>query len=670
MNDLNIHGDNIVECERALTLILESFGDSIVDCSLTGNSVACPRFSIKLRNDDAHRTITFFPGFGRWEIDVLSAIYDQGGVLREAADVIVTEVKNNKENLLFALEFCGAIPAGNQAWQRSGRAYSYGMAKIPYLYISELGGYELDANRNRKAARLPNPAVPFSYLSFSNERDTPVFPIFITAPNADDLSRKTYENEFTDLELLNFVKSFILNEDASKTFSSLQEKVLSFVKKRANSSRDNNTLSASQWQLAYEKVQSGESISNFLIEEVKQNWSKKTKSSKLTNKAKCLLNFGKAKGIGLTSTELPLCLFDINERIEFADLLNSIYPNLSCGFVQWIKEDRPLGVCWIMGFKPQGDDARPERGIAPLARMLLGEKHDLLSVVYGPAIVSTWKILENNPRELSNKNGLWEAIFETSDALLIESSTDQRITRKGYTKAHWHHELPKKKTTAFLVPARPVSYRENDVDTAIHILLSHLCGEQVFEGMCNPPGGDWSGVSILSNGNELRWVSLPRVSGPNRKRPDHVFQITIEGEKPVILSIESKEQASKLEKNIGPQLTNYLQNLFGSKANIKRPIGCSNWSQSDISITLSDFRFVSAGAFLSDSIAKNRQVIKKSKTDLNFSVSFDDSGEKCSINIYTKTSIGKKVAQHIESYLTRDDLISLSIVPVRDKKRN
>ena len=76
------------------------------------------------------------------------------------------------------LRILQAATAENQAWQRSGRGYSAGMSKIPYLYVAEIGGFELDTNtRERKAARLPNATVPFSYLTYSHE-NSPMFPIY------------------------------------------------------------------------------------------------------------------------------------------------------------------------------------------------------------------------------------------------------------------------------------------------------------------------------------------------------------------------------------------------------------------------------------------------------------------------------------------------------------
>ena len=131
----------------------------------------------------------FYLGFGRWNEDIILFIRERGGLLREATDAVVTGVGSEYEEPLITFEYCGALPAGNQAWQRSGRAYSFGLAKIPYFYVAELGGFELDSDRNRRSPRMSNPAVPFSYVSFSLEQKTPVLPIFITSPGADEASR-------------------------------------------------------------------------------------------------------------------------------------------------------------------------------------------------------------------------------------------------------------------------------------------------------------------------------------------------------------------------------------------------------------------------------------------------------------------------------------------------
>jgi len=657
---LHIHGDNIVECERALIMITDALSsNTVISVRLLEDSVVCPSYTIALDRTDSI-TATFYPGFGRWDHDILSSIQERGGVLREAVDVIVTGIEDGFEYPLFAVEFCGALPAGNQAWQRSGRAYSFGALQIPYLYISELGGYELDSKRQRKAARMPNPAVPFSYLSFSVERDTPVFPIFITAPGADKVSRNLYDGEFADTDVTEMIGSILYGKDISSVSKKIRLKVLSFIKKRGDAGRGDETLSGEQWQALYDQIVNGGSVSSYLLENVRQAWSKTAYIDTLTDNAKNLMALGKKLAVGLTSTKLPMCLLDVKSRGIFLASLRKVYPNLEPVFIKWMAKPEPLAICWVMGFKPGGDDARPDRGLPPLARMLIGTKHDMITIVYGPAPVSTWSALEKNPIALAKRNGLWEAILETSDALFIESATD-RITRKGFVGQHWRQSLPNATPSSFFVSPRPTKFSENDVDTALHLLLSRMAGDALFEGMCNPPGGDWSGVSILTTDHttEMRWISLPRVSGPNTKRPDHVFQIFNPKQKDIILSIESKETPQTLETAIGPRLTAYLTYLFLSPASIERLLGTAPWGHSVQGILKNTYRFASAGAFLAGNRENILKAVKRSKTDLTFSVEFSNDGARCNIEILVSSNIGDEIADHLLSGVSKKSKICL-----------
>jgi len=658
---INIHGDNIVECERALELIKQALGKDVKSISGPQFSATCPRFIIKL-NDKKTIVLTFYPGFGRWKQNILDSIKQRGGRLREAADVIVTRISDRTEIPLCAIEFCGALPAGNQAWQRSGRAFSFGAAKVPYLYISELGGYELNNKRERKASRLPNPAVPFSYLSYSLEKQTPVFPIFITAPGADSESRKIFKDEFADGELVALVRAILLDSEQEDTLKNLRLKVLSFVKKKGDASRKGETLSGEKWQKAYDSLFTPDGLPGFLINEIRQPWSKTAYIKDLTDNAKYLMQLGKKYGIGLTSTKLPMCLIDPGSRHKFANKIFLLYKNLSDDFKKWMAQERPLAICWVMGFKPKGDDARPDRGLPPMTRMLIGSNCDLMTVVYGPAPQSTWRTLENEPHQLAERNGLWEAIFEVSDALLVESATDH-VSRKGYVRAHWEKKADLEEYSDFHVPPQPTRIGENDVDTVIHLLLGRLSTNDVFEGMCNPPGGDWSGVSILDKARmtELRWISLPRVSGPKTKRPDHVFQIFNISDKPIILSIESKETAQSLEVNIGPKLNSYLKYLMRSPASIERSVDQDEWKHSDHLVDIDQFIFASASAFLNGRAEVISKSIKESNTDLTFVADFQENGRHCHIEIWANSQIGTLIAEFLSNQEMGDSNISISL---------
>lgn len=658
---LHIHGDNIVECERALELIKLALKDRIVGVKLTTSSVACPQYELKLSSPSSFLNIVFFPGFGRWDHNILDTIRQRGGVLREAADIVVTSVNKGSETPLFAIEFCGALPAGNQAWQRSGRAYSFGKSKIPYLYISELGGFELNPKRERKAARQPNPAVPFSYLAFSMEQDTPVFPIFVTAPGADDISREYYSQEFAEEELIELVRIMLNDADDTVVFAALQKKVLSFVKKRAEQGRGKNTLSSDQWQSAFDIIDNGHSLSEYLTGTVKMPWSKTAYIDGLTANAKNIMAIGKKYGVGLTASNLPMCIVPASKRINFCKEVTATVPTISSTFRSWLNTEEDLAICWVMGFKPKGDDARPDRGLPPLARMLVGKDAQMMTFIYGPAPASTWTALETKPAELALKNGLWEAIFETSDAILAESVT-QTNGAQAFLSDHWQGgPKPSVVKNEFLVSPTPLKLGENDVDTAIHLLLSKIMDESIFEGMCNPPGGDWSGVSILGEKAkiEYRWLSLPRVSATGAKRPDHVFQLFGSFPKPIILSVESKETARSLEGGIGPRLNEYLAFLMASGASISRTRNTNGWRISDVVVDASQFTFASAGAYLGGTDKQIADALSRSKTDFTFVVRFEDAGQNCQMVLWSQTDIGAEICNFILSQPRPENFISL-----------
>ena len=305
---LNIHGDNIVECERAFDLIKTALAKHIEHITGPKGSASCPIFEIFLKSIKEPLTITFFPGFGRWNEDILSLIRKRGGTLREAADVIITSVQSGLEEPLIAIEYCGALPAGNQVWQRSGRAYSFGLARVPYLYVAELGGYELNGNRERQASRMPNPAIPFSYLSYYIEQDTPVIPIFMTSPGADESSRQKYADEFGDNGLITLMRSLLMNENPNNIYELLHRKVIALVKKQATDSKNSRTLTSQQWESLYNTIKKRQSLVQFLVDQAPLKWSKTAYIAALTTSAKKLMRLASKYGIGLTSTQLPMCI--------------------------------------------------------------------------------------------------------------------------------------------------------------------------------------------------------------------------------------------------------------------------------------------------------------------------------------------------------------------------
>ena len=176
-----IHGDNILECENALRILAKAL--KCVDKPEFCKSLPfAPLYRIK-RPDGAILKFQLLPGYGRWGIDLKRFFLMQGAPLREATDAVITRVSKTADGLIetpiLAFEFCGALPAGNNAWQRCGRALSMAYAKIPYLYYAELGGVELGEGRTVKAPRFPNPLVPFAYVTLGSTEKTISIPVFV-----------------------------------------------------------------------------------------------------------------------------------------------------------------------------------------------------------------------------------------------------------------------------------------------------------------------------------------------------------------------------------------------------------------------------------------------------------------------------------------------------------
>jgi hypothetical protein len=201
------------------------------------------------------------------------------------------------------------------------------------------------------------------------------------------------------------------------------------------------------------------------------------------------------------------------------------------------------------------------------------------------------------------------------------------------------------------VQPTPSHIGENDVDTVLHLLLAHHAGPSVFEGMCNPPGGDWSGVSLQlpSRTTELRWLTLPRVSNAGAKRPDHVFQFFGREGPPIILSVESKETAASVETNIGPRLTAYIRDLLRTPASVERVAADTAWSHSYSTLNTRQFLMVSAVAFKSDSHDRMADVRARAAADLLMAFTFGPGGQNCVVRLIATTDSGKEVAHIISN---------------------
>lgn len=656
MINLRIHGDNIVECERAWSTIRSALACSEKEFSSGANSVVAPSF--EATSSYGHVNIQYFPGFGRWVPDILNHLKSRGATLREAADAIICIATSQEETPILAIEFCGALSAGNQAWQRCGRAHAFAAAKTPYIYLTEIGGFELDSSRKEKASRLPNPVVPFGYITLTAHFSSLALPVFIPNPAIDIKTAKKFSPCFGLENLHDLLRSLILGKDINDAVQALTSKLMILVNTLSVSRRTEDTFRPPKWAEWLESLKKNGDATKFICD-LAIPWEKTAYIKGLTKTAKSFIAKTAKFGIGVGASQVPICIISAKNRIKFAEMTIKQYPSLRDDFRSWLKQKNDLGICWIMGFKPRGDDARPDRGLVPLARMLLGSKIDLLTFIYGPAKSFTWPLLRDNPQELAKQNGLWEAIMVLSDALLVDSKTDRNITDKGYLRSHWSSETPKRTETALkIVNAKPTSFGENDVDTIIHLLFTTK-NQDVFEGMCNPPGGDWSGISIIdaTANDELRWLSLPRVSQKTSKRPDHVFEfLKSKNNKPIILSIESKESSKKLEKNIGARLVKYTRKLLSTCASVQRSAADRAWERTNRSIDLNSYRFASAVTFILDDKNDLKYAAKISKADLVLGISILMGGASAMISLLSNSDLGKELSDIIESKISRAGL--------------
>ena len=611
-NKFCVYGDNIVECERMIRLITEATSPSTV---ITSGNPTAPEYEFSAASGSF--SVATFPGFGRWKNDILKYIKDNGGALREAPDIILTKLTDSSETPVIALEFCNALPAGNQAWQRSGRAYSTAKAGIPYVFMTEIGGYELDGDRNKKAPRTPNPAVPFSYFSYATTSNTQITIAYQMNPGADDTNKALYANSICQGDLTSYLKSLLLGGDGKPAFEKLQVHLIDFVSKLSAKSKQGH-LCADDWNEIAATI-ANTNNTDAIIKKSNFSWKKKI-SIPTTRTFDQVFAAGRALCQGVASCDLPISILP-KERINlFFNVLKKAYGHSADKFESIKTSKADIAICWYAGFKPRGDDARPDRGVLPLARMLLGDKIQIITFIYGPATPMMLNLLEKHPDIISKNNGLWEATLSLSDFIVCDATTSQHpVLQLGFM----NDIRGKVKAPRILMPANDKHFPEddfigeNDVDSIIHLVFTKILGSQCFEMMCNPPGGDWSGISLLLGNDEYRWLTLPRVSASGHKRPDHVIQI-----KDVILSIESKDFLSNLETNIGPRLNGYCRELFNSQPSCVKHIGTTSWNDDTNDFRLPNLKYTSASAFLLNHETDMSRALISAKTDIIFGVTF------------------------------------------------
>jgi len=153
--------------------------------------------------------------------------------------------------------------------------------------------------------------------------------------------------------------------------------------------------------------------------------------------------------------------------------------------------------------------------------------------------------------------------------------------------------------------------------------------------MCNPPGGDWSGLSVkdFKKDVEYMWTSLPRVSKTEGKRPDHVIQYSKDENTNVFFSIESKDNYNSFSNNLGPRLNRYTNDLLSSFPTAIKTKG-KEWGLAINDNKLDQkMAFISIGAFVYKNQKELESVLTRGKFDLVLGLEFRKEQRKTVIHL-------------------------------------
>ena len=661
-----IHGDNVVECERIAALILTEVAPLKIEKSLMSPSTITIDISFQYDGSDFDWHLELLPGFNkagraRWRGDIFEPLRNNGSFLDETPDAIITEIQNDREQILCAIEFCSALQAGNQAWQRSGRAFSTGRTGCPYLYIVDFVKYELDPKtRERKNLRFPNAAVPYSYINFSRVSQNFVAQVYVKSESFDktrDASLANFDEEnFGDVELRRYLVKKMAHIDTTDEEELILLKNFNVVRFLAELTNSNTNLSVEEWD---EVFNNDEDVVDYCVDNQRFNFHKIVTQKGMHGQLARVLAIIDRYSAGLASRDLPIGIIPADNRPAFAKALHGIYPAFDSRTIDEIADPTTnLILCLFKGFKPRGDDNRPDRGLLPLAAMLSDNDNEIMTILYGPILYRNYQLLMNNADTLARNNGLWKSILALSnyvllDAPILGNSKVKDVEELLFTTGYKQQYMRLKKYASLIegraFSSAPQEYHEDDVDTGIHYLFTEVLKPVCFEGMCNPPGGDWSGFSVLDHNSEKRWLSLPRVSDEiDGKRPDHIIEIFGVQDKPILLSIESKERSADLEDNVGSRLITYIEHLMGYIPNVEKDLSPdAEWQRGSGHVNKNDFVMVSAAAYLKEYAQSSTTVHQSSNCDMLFVMSPVNNGWTIEITSFTP------MAQRLELYLKR-----------------
>ncbi len=379
--------------------------------------------SVKWGDDKSVVEASLIPSPDRIPPEIKKALGSEEDTLREQPDVVLC--KGNK--IVSTFEFCSALPAGNNAWQRHGRSLSLCINGVLHFHVAKIGGYELDANRAKKAPRLPNPLVLISYLRMSSG----IFPgRSYLVPLLHDDCPSDLERKLREFDCKNDISSVIshcmLGGTYSEYLDEMSAKTVGIIANTTTVAKKDSALSTAEWlSLAQAACDKTRSITSALQSMRKIKWSKSAPTNK-SQTGRTLQRYLEANFRSLGSSTIPICMASNNDVAKFLDFLASDY-EVDRGYLDQVFADcSTLLVTCDSGFKPRGDDSRPARGLTPFAKSFIhGDPHSkLLVFLYGPCKQEQWRMIRDGKLStLATTNGLWESIYAMADFLILDSES-------------------------------------------------------------------------------------------------------------------------------------------------------------------------------------------------------------------------------------------------------
>ncbi len=637
MQTFRIHGDNIVECERIAKIIIDTLTPTMTPRLISPSTVAI-RLQGTFDRQPVDWQLELLPGFNkstkrRWEANIFTALKDAGSFFDETPDAIISRVDNDEtEQILLGVEFCSALQAGDQAWQRSARAFSTSRTGCPYLYIVDFVKYELNnETRERKNLRFSNAAVPYSYLNYAKNTGHFIAQLYVKSEEFDKDREEALsafdDSNFGAAELGVYIVKLLLGLDTSGEERAILEKNMNIVRFLADHLNPETNYTSAEWQEIY--ALPGSDIVDYAVSKNRFSFHKTIAQKSHHGKSAEFVRLVDRSSVGLASKNFPFGVIPANKRQDFAAAVSELYPDADQERIDEIaNSEKHLIVAIFKGFKPRGDDNRPDRGLLPLAVMLSSSDVDVLTYIYGPITQPRLEMFDRRLLELADLNGLWRSILALSDFVMLDvpilSSEGGAATRVCNTRDIKNHFAALGSGAAVqakpVFSSVPVNYGEDDVDTGFHYLFARVLRGCCFEGLCNPPGGDWSGFSVMAEGYENRWLSLPRESDVvDGKRPDHILEFFGVFDRPLLLSVESKEKSSDLETDVGEKLVAYIEHLMAYVPSAKRCVSSNGgeWTWGDSIVAFHNFETMSAAAYLRKD-AQSAEIVFTKKCEILF----------------------------------------------------